>query len=182
MSTRATYKINGQCFYIHHDGYLSGSADYFYNALTLKKGERYYSDLEADFFRCNLGASFIKSHSEVGGTEFRYTVKGDTIKAEQVVWNPNADESWKTVFNGKLIDFVNEYSHEIKEDPTLKFKEFSLSGYGKADIHNKISIGYVLESKLALKTIWDNNGNNSKGANYEQLIKEIDKIKSEFDI
>lgn len=182
MSTRATYEINGKCFYIHHDGYLEGAADYFYNALLFIKDKYRSSDFEADFFRANKNAEFTTSHEDHGDTEFQYTVTGNNLEVKSRIWESKGSKrKWKSAFNGKLIDFVNTFCHEIKEDSSLKFKEIKLYTYGNPSIHNKVSIKPILDEKLELKSIWEKNGH-ANGANYEILVKEIEAIKSEFDI
>lgn len=77
MSTRATYKIDGTTFYIHHDGYPEGAAEYFKNALEWpdRAPERAPNATFADdFIRANLCAELTPGHDAHGDTEYRYTV------------------------------------------------------------------------------------------------------------
>lgn len=87
MSTRATYEIAGQTFYIHHDGYPAGAASYFENmigALTVA-GNGQGIDAIADrrggalfaFIRGNLRAEPTESHDVHGDTEYRWKILGD---------------------------------------------------------------------------------------------------------
>lgn len=109
MSTRATYLFEADlsncrpavCFYIHHDGYPEGAAEYFLAAL-LHTNER--GGLAERFIRANENAEFTGSHQAHGDTEFRYTVNPDyTLLAEARVGFSN---EWRTHFYGNLLDFV----------------------------------------------------------------------------
>jgi hypothetical protein len=107
MSTRATYKIDGVCFYIHYDGYMDGAAGYFWNMhQAMGKGRGGYAEA---FLRGNHLASFTESHDVHGDTEYRYDLKGETL----TVW---AREGWsdapefKQVWSGYWWLFVNEHS------------------------------------------------------------------------
>lgn len=120
MSTRATYQIENQCFYIHHDGYLEGAAEYFYNMIvagepqikTINVGpysrQKYLQypsgGFAENFIRGNLNARFTGSHDEHGDTAFQYTLKNEILS-----YNPAS-----SAINHIRIDkFINAY-HDKK--------------------------------------------------------------------
>lgn len=118
MSTRATYQIFDDTFYIHHDGYLEGAAGYFYNMVKAsraisKRGiwdnYRPKGGLDLAFIRGNTNCERTDSHEAHADTEYRYDVfeveKKLMVKAlERQGWD---SVRWVTVFNGLLCDFVN---------------------------------------------------------------------------
>jgi hypothetical protein len=111
MSTRATYKIDGVCFYIHYDGYKDGAAVYFWNMhQAMGKGRGGYAEA---FLRGNDLAEFTKSHDWHGDTEYRYDLKGETL----IVWE-RADWSdtpkFKEVWSGYWWEFVNQHPRMIE--------------------------------------------------------------------
>jgi len=122
MSTRATYKIDFTTFYIHHDGYPEGAAEYFAAALDPSnrvEDRAPNASLADDFIRANSRAELTESHQTHGDTEYRYTVRttqpnGDrldnpTIVAQKRVgWGDDTD--WKTFFNATLDEFVTKYN------------------------------------------------------------------------
>lgn len=110
MATRATYKIDGVCFYIHYDGYMDGAAGYFWNMHhAMGKGRGGYAEA---FLRGNDLAEFTKSHDWHGDTEYRYDLKDETL----TVWelggldNPKFKKAW----SGSWWLFVNEHSRMIE--------------------------------------------------------------------
>jgi hypothetical protein len=116
MSTRATYEIieRGElkeynCFYIHHDGYLAGGANYFKLAKDLHKWKGHYTFAEK-FFRANEGAHFTHNHRNHSDTEFRYSLEiiEDIGPKEYklIVEAKTSHKTWKKVFDGSLDDFI----------------------------------------------------------------------------
>lgn len=112
MSTRATYQFETRMgpkvtFYIHHDGYPSGAAFYFNNAL---ESERNGQELAARFFRANPKAEFTAGHDAHGDTEYQYTVKlnGEITAISCASW-----EEEKVVFSGPVQDFIDSNSELI---------------------------------------------------------------------
>lgn len=124
MSTRATYEILGTSFYIHHDGYKEGAANYLFNMVeasialrNLDKPGDPLNPYEARggwafaFIRGNGQAEPTDGHRSHGDTEYRYTV---TASDAGLLWlNVDAriysDEAWASVYNGELSGFVNSY-------------------------------------------------------------------------
>lgn len=102
MSTRATYKIEGQVFYIHYDGYPEGAARYFFN---LADCDNLRGGFAERFIRSNDLAEFTASHDAHGDTEFRYTLTSNgQLKAEERI---DFSDVWSTFFTGEVSDFIN---------------------------------------------------------------------------
>lgn len=83
MSTRATYRINGQYFYTHYDGHESGAAERFaamIENLTRPDDNEFHAVAERRgglafaFIRGNDDVEPTESHEAHGDTEFRYDV------------------------------------------------------------------------------------------------------------
>jgi len=115
MSTRATYQFlpdrsefkPNVTFYIHHDGYPEGAADYF--RATIARG----SIGVDNFFRANARAEFTRDHEAHGDTEYRYTINPGKGTIE-VRTRPDFNEGeWPISFYGKLIDFINQQPGEM---------------------------------------------------------------------
>lgn len=105
MGTRATYQIDGHCFYIHWDGYLEGAAGYFHAAIA---HENKRGGLAERFLRANPEAEFTAGHHAHADTEFRYTVKGTTLQAQARA----TDNGWANVSVGDLAAFVNAHKDD----------------------------------------------------------------------
>lgn len=116
MSTRATYLIDGQPFYIHYDGYVEGGAAYFAAAARLpnKRG-----GFVCQFLRANDLAEFTTAHDDHGDTEYQYTY--DSAKDVLAVREASRDvcagrfaneRKWSPVFAGSLARFLNTYGSE----------------------------------------------------------------------
>lgn len=121
MSTRATYTIDGQHFYIHHDGYKAGAASYFSNMIDAMnphnpKGIDYIDAYAGRggapfaFIRGNGMAEPISSPHDHDDTEFDYVITTTSdgsmhLEAKQRPWDGGA---WKVIFSGSLTDFINE--------------------------------------------------------------------------
>ena len=130
MSTRATYTFESSTlptlhYYIHHDGYPSGAAYYFWN--MLKEGQkceiasRYLDfenqgsrDLALTFARANRMAGLISHPNVYGDIEYRYTINVETNYL--TVWSRDFyDNTWKVFYSGPWISFVN-LNHDLIED------------------------------------------------------------------
>lgn len=108
MSTRATYKINGYCFYIHCDGYKEGAAASFWNMLHSENQKG--GDTER-FFRANPTAVLTESHEIHGDTEFRYTLIANHLTVSE---SNDFGDTWKPSFKGDIWDFINQYKCQIE--------------------------------------------------------------------
>jgi hypothetical protein len=109
MSTRATYTFlttaddhkPSVTFYIHHDGYPEGAAQYLAAACTFEN-ER--GSLAENFLRANDRAEFTGSHETHGDTEYRYTVRLYAVVVEARKFY--GEESWSVIYTGPLADFI----------------------------------------------------------------------------
>jgi len=109
MSTRATYKIDGHTFYIHHDGYPEGAAVYFYKMITCSNNNGGFAE---KFVRANEHAEFTISHETHSDTEFRYTLeKNGELR---VLHRPIDSDNFGFFFSGSLSDFINRYHQQIE--------------------------------------------------------------------
>lgn len=127
MSTRATYRFTSAfdrtpdtTFYIHHDGYLAGAAQYLHamvDHLTVADNDGYQAIEERRggcafaFIRANMRAEVTASHEQHGDTEYRYNVHEDKSGHISVVAQQrNLDSgAWREVWRGDLADFTNAY-------------------------------------------------------------------------
>jgi len=101
MSTRATYEFKSELFgsitfYIHHDGYPYGAAQYIIKAKELQG-----PSLADRFYRANHKAEFTNGHSSHGDTDYRYTFEGNKILVQ-------SHEGTKIYFNGTIEDFLDQ--------------------------------------------------------------------------
>tara|TARA_B100001287_G_scaffold107686_3_gene90723 strand:+ start:2320 stop:2901 length:582 start_codon:yes stop_codon:yes gene_type:complete len=181
MSTRATYQIFDDTFYIHHDGYLEGAAMYFFNMVQasrhIRNGIWDWSKPKGGapfaFIRGNANCEPTTGHDAHGDTEYKYTLfkENDVLKLialERTGW---ATESWHGVFCGSLCDFVNKYyNHPVNQivdvndkysnylctrEQALKAAEGYLEQSNKFNDDNPNKIGY-LNTVKALNTALDN--------------------------
>jgi hypothetical protein len=103
MSTRATYQFKGYLsevtIYHHCEGYLSGAAILFANAM--KVGERLTAE---SFIRGNERAEITESHEIHGDTEYRYNIVADsqTIHVSERVIGLD----WREIGSAKVEDFI----------------------------------------------------------------------------
>jgi hypothetical protein len=114
MSTRATYSFGSKCVYIHHDGYLSGGAMYFNNAIKYQK--EHGGSIYDCFMAANKGAEKTVSHEHHGDTEFQYRVtEGETFEDSTVTvhnirfveyFHPNGKSSYHRQKNGVFIGSI----------------------------------------------------------------------------
>lgn len=156
MSTRATYRINRHCFYIHHDGYEEGASVYFWRALVGNASRGVRGGLAERFLRANLGAEFTPSHEAHGDTEYRYNVEGNDAGATVTVYKLNWDKytgaradsfekrearresCWDVVYVGTLAAFMDKHPKGIndwRDDPATEpgytpFRQVKLGTYG----------------------------------------------------
>ena len=118
MSTRATYKFvsewrgaGSHTAYIHHDGYPIGAAGYLTNQ------GRAISDINT-FIRANEQAEMTQDHDSHADTDYRYTIAGTYIIAEERVkkdvlvdladvdFSDYGRETFKTFWGGHIEDFL----------------------------------------------------------------------------
>jgi hypothetical protein len=134
MSTRATYQFTSRSkgthtFYIHHDGYPEGAAEYFFRAIAFND-QAAHSGLPERFFRANPRAEFTRGHDAHGDTEFRYSLEFDEnnrLTLFKVEASSISDDTWRTVFSGgpeEFLRFVNK--ERAKWDESTK-EDFAIS-------------------------------------------------------
>lgn len=126
MSTRANYRIDGVLFYIHHDGYPEGAADYFNDAIIENNGRL----TAGAFMRTNNGCEFSGGlHSDIEYF-YNYNSPGDILKAYKVDF-----EGERTLFfEGSIYDFINEH---IKTD-WIDDKDFKYSSDSEKEERLKV--------------------------------------------
>jgi len=119
MSTRATYKIGTTTFYIHHDGYPSGAAVYFW-----KMQRRQYQDgrggIAEAFLRANERAEITLNHHRHFDTDYRYTIEGNTLTVEERS-GISSDPKFSVIFSGDWWEFVNANAEMIEGFEPLEF-------------------------------------------------------------
>ena len=126
MSTRATYQFSGRymatvVLYIHHDGYESGAAAYFWNAHHCANQNGNFADA---FHRANDRAEFTQSHAAHGDTEYRYTFNCDdgTLVAQKRVsgWDSDKAPEFRTIYLGPWHEFVNMHNEQCEGFSALR--------------------------------------------------------------
>ena len=112
MSTRATYKFvserrgaGSHTAYIHHDGYPIGAAGYLSNDAVntdAMKNPIFVPITNINtFIRANKHAEMTQDHDSHADTDYRYTIKGSYIIAEERV-----TDRFKTFWEGDIVDFL----------------------------------------------------------------------------
>jgi hypothetical protein len=162
MSTRATYSLPANpegtihdCFYIHHDGYLAGAAQYFKEMLKVQM--RVTGPLSWSFQKANEAAEETNNHESHLDTKYRYhvTIEPNPHKDENDIiltaycskYDDEFNSYWKIVYRGDLKCFINYYAPDKPETNVYTvLKEES------ANIKNRKVLTNLLKSQLeALK-------------------------------
>ena len=116
MSTRATYEIENEVFYIHHDGYEEGAASYFLRMCDEMLVKAYYSVEK----RRNYTDSFIaanhraekSAHEAHGDTQYRYKVWKSEVSRNPYWMKEHVKEHpWSGYDENNLYDF-HKHSYE----------------------------------------------------------------------
>ena len=111
MSTRANYIFKSgrktlAKFYIHHDGYPEGAADYFQNALLLGDGVIDSPDL---FLRANDRCeSTYCIHSDIDYL-YEFNIKDQVIKVFSIGYTEEGTKEQHPQEILGINDFVNKY-------------------------------------------------------------------------
>ena len=175
MSTRATYLFKGRdewapatCIYIHHDGYEEGAANHFYAAFMA--GGQVSAE---SMIRGNDRAEITRNHDQHGDTDYRYTIDGHNLLAEHF----ERDETWKTVFDGDWVDFIN--THVPKSGWVEDFRELKRLDidFRKGVVHTPKTLQAEIDKDTRLLGAWAANGN-AKGGNWDMLIKRVGEMKA----
>ncbi len=136
MSTRATYRfenrLRANCashpaltLYIHHDGYPSGAAAYFWEAHHFANWK---GGLVMQFIRANPNAELTDSHEIHGDTEYRYSFTDGTLKAEKSFYDSADTKRWRVIFEGPYWEFINQNPQSI--DGFTPIRELGAGTYG----------------------------------------------------
>lgn len=117
MSTPATYAFLGEApapaattLYIHLDGDPQGAAHYLRAMLKVGEGTSAVA-----FIRANTLSSLVSGHDVWPNTSYRYTLNTEgenerILAQERLV---AYEEGWKTIFDGSLVDFLNNQPGEM---------------------------------------------------------------------
>jgi hypothetical protein len=190
MSTRATYQFDGYesghdvTVYIHHDGYPTGAAVYFYDTLMNCKGQ---GNMATRFIRTNSKAEITADHEYHGDTDYRYTVHGDGPDAEILVYQCCWDDDDKRVqpvqiFSGRLWDFMHENSKHIENyEP---FRRIKAQYADKMLLMNLTMAQQSLNNEFGTLhhlRAWDHNPNlSNSSANWQGAAKRLKTIMRVF--
>ena len=162
MSTRATYKISGMTFYVHHDGYEEGAAHKFLDMLNAEGNGGY----REAFIRGNAGAEFTEGHSAHEDTEYRYSLyENDGLWMLKVDVRESYNEGART-YRIPLEEFINEYIPNSCVKTNLAYRE---------RIYTADELKEMLKSESSLKETWIKNGFEGSG-NFKSLVERIAKI------
>lgn len=177
MSTRATYGFDQKSnyprrkhfIYIHYDGYPSGAAVYFYNALmNPSKG-----NFATVFIRANPHAELTDSHDIHGDTEYKYDITGYGPSAQIEAYH--ISDKTTCFFSGLLHEFVQNYSKNI--DDFKPFKEVNRPYY-PSQIMNVVLAEQALKAPLGNLTAWK--GKFEDGANWDASVQDAKAILDVF--
>ena len=141
MSTRATYTFKTRftgttTFYIHHNGYERGAANLYFAPCF----DRFGPDA---FYRTNERAELTKNRDMHGDTEFHYEIEMDDEKpqdADLTVYarDYSGDDKWNKIFEGKVIDFINQHAEPENQHKKVKIGYFSERWLTKSNILNTL--------------------------------------------
>jgi hypothetical protein len=145
--------------YIHHDGYPSGAASYFYSMALLDKG-----GLVERFIRANDGASLTPSHDAHGDTEYQYTVNGCDLNA---ILTGYRVKDGMCIFSGPLWEFINEHGKTISEWTNGNFSPLRTLRIGQSSndvvLNESLAIAYIEQDYGYMRRLrmWKEKGNGS---------------------
>jgi hypothetical protein len=192
MSTRATYQFHptqrhelSPTIYVHHDGYQTGAAAYFY-AMLLHPNHK--GGLSCMFIRANDGAELTTSHQDHGDTKYRYDISGDGPEATLKVAKRRYDdgygvvaEKWPTIYTGPLHEFIAAYPSLIDEFKPFKIVKIN---YGVMVWLNETTAKARLEHKygpLQRLRVWHQMNSCKPGsANWDTQIAELQEMMKVF--
>lgn len=138
MSTRATYQFKNSkdkfspntTIYVHMDNYPKGAATWFWYMHHCENQRGGFAD---KFLRANENAELTKSHSTHGDTEYWYTMDGETLTAEKVVYKGDYKDEVRCgeiFFKGHYTEFINQYGKDGFMDNFSVIKKVKVSEYG----------------------------------------------------
>lgn len=131
MSTRANYIFKSgrktlAIFYIHHDGYPAGAADYFQNALLLGDGVINSPDL---FLRANQKCEISDIHGDIEYV-YEFDIKTQMINCYNVSFTDNYKMLKSLYCKEDIYSFINKHFTVFALDNTLHeyMRKFSYKG------------------------------------------------------
>lgn len=131
MSTRANYVFKSgrktlATFYIHHDGYPEGAAEYFHKALIYGDGKISSPDI---FFRANEACEISDIHGDI---EYLYELDVDTqsIKVYKILFTETGNTKYLYI-KDDLYMFINRYS--VVFSSSAKYQEYKQKYSWKSD-------------------------------------------------
>ena len=139
MSTRANYVFitdekTVTTFYVHHDGYPEGAAEYFQKALLLGNGKISSPDV---FLRAN---SKCKISAICGDIEYLYEFEISTqiIKCYKIYWGAN-DKMLKRLYHKEdIYGFINKHFTIFSSNETLHEYNYKFSYKDEKDNEKRI--------------------------------------------
>jgi hypothetical protein len=191
MSTRATYQFSQSrsrgslsrhsalTLYIHHDGYPSGGAYYFWSAHHF---ENQRGGMPTAFIRANDGAELTGGHDVHGDTEFRYTFDDGQLTVHKRYFGAGDTRAWHVIFTGKWWDFVNANPESIEGFTPLR--EVSIGQYMPHKLLvSRVQLVAMLEAKRAYTAAyaarWGSECGNSLGNQRE--VADLEAALAEYD-
>ena len=144
MSTRANYIFKSgrktlATFYIHHDGYPEGAAEYFHKALIYGNGK---IDSPDTFFRANDACEISGIHGDI---EYLYELDVNTqkIKIYKIVFTETGNEKSLYIADD-LYMFINRYSVVFSSSTKLHEYRRKYSWKSDSEIEQIIKSGIDL--------------------------------------
>jgi hypothetical protein len=173
MSTRATYCFDNDrvktTVYIHHDGYPSGAAVYFYE--TLMKSSK--GSFGTQFIRANPNAEITRSHDQHADTEFQYDISGSGPSAQIVAYKLYPQKH--CIFSGSVHEFVTQHNDMIEN--FKPFKQVTLK-YCNPQAMNETLAEQRLNHPISHLTAW--RGRFEDGANWSSCMEELRELLEQF--
>jgi len=106
MSTRATYKVDGLTYYIHHDGYPEYAHNYFRKMLKASNQETPNAFAFGDGNKEQ--AERTAGHNAHADTEYRYTLEGKNITVLKLI--EYGTDNWDVICNCDIEAFLSIYN------------------------------------------------------------------------
>lgn len=191
MSTRATYRFTEReeherfrfstTIYIHTDGYPTGAATYFYEALSNpSKG-----DLATQFIRAIASAELTKSPEVHGDTEYHYEVEGYGPLAALKAYKWDRDwrdhsgggDTQRLLFDAPLHEFIHAHHEKLFCDGYSQFRPVKFSSSYERWL-NQPTAARVLDRHLSLLRGWAGKFNDSH--NWKSTVAEVGVLLKEF--
>jgi hypothetical protein len=188
MATRATYSITNNMgvtahLYIHWDGYETGAAAYFYQALTNAAAAAGNGGLAEQMLRAISGAELTSRPEQHGDTEFHYDIASDmSLKAFAIRRDENGERKKVPVFVGDIYSFINRYN-ELIED-FKPFKPVTAKYSTKSTWMNSVTAKNMIESRygdLSHLRVWSQSSSVSReSGNWKSCTESLSRLMIDF--